>query len=256
MSDVVDVRLRIRELADVREQRAAAALLARVWHAEEAHPPVEPVLIRALEHSGNYVAGAFAGDEMVGAAAGFTAPGGHLHSHITGVLPAHRGLHVGYALKQHQRDWALARGIGEIHWTFDPLLGRNAYFNLHKLGALPTAYLPDFYGPMLDGVNAGHASDRLYLVWRLDSPRRAEPGPADTATLLGADQDGAPVLRPTGAARVLIRVPDDIEALRRASPAAAAGWRLAVRQAMQQALASGYRITGFRRDGHYVLENG
>ena len=57
-----------------------------------------------------------------------------------------------------------------IVWTFDPLVARNAWFNLARLGALPTGYLEDFYGPMTDAINAGMASDRLLLTWRLDDP--------------------------------------------------------------------------------------
>ena len=82
-------------------------------------------------------------------------------------LPHHRGRargpapRVGFALKVHQRAWALARGVPAIVWTFDPLVARNAWFNLAKLAALPAAYLEDFYGPMTDAINAGMASDRL-----------------------------------------------------------------------------------------------
>jgi predicted GNAT superfamily acetyltransferase len=49
-------------------------------------------------------------------------------------------------------------------------------------------------------------------------------------------------------------MPDDIETLRSRDPAGARDWRLAVRTALTTLLAHGYRITGVRRDGHYVLE--
>ena len=72
--------------------------------------------------------GAFAGTRMVGASAGFFSapPDPALHSHITGVAPGgqHRG--IGFALKLHQRAWALARAVPVIVWTFDPLVARNA----------------------------------------------------------------------------------------------------------------------------------
>ena len=74
--------------------------------------------------------------------------------------------------------WALARGLAQVSWTFDPLVRRNAYFNLAKLGARPRAYLVNFYGPMSDGINAGDDTDRLEAQWRLDDPRvfRASAG--------------------------------------------------------------------------------
>ncbi|STS10865.1 Uncharacterized conserved protein [Gordonia bronchialis] len=100
-------------------------------------PPVSTDMLRALSHAGNYVAGAFIGDHLAGGSVGFFgAPVGHtLHSHITGVSKRGRGHNVGYALKMHQRTWALHRGLRTITWTFDPLVARNAYFNITKLGA-------------------------------------------------------------------------------------------------------------------------
>ena len=61
-------------------------------------------------------------------------------------------------------------GVSEIAWTFDPLVSRNAYFNLIKLGADAVEYLPNFYGPMLDTINGDDDSDRLLIKWRLLDP--------------------------------------------------------------------------------------
>jgi predicted GNAT superfamily acetyltransferase len=74
---------------------------------------------------------------MIGASVGFfAAPDDRsLHSHITGIVGDHRGRGLGRLLKQHQREWALARGVHRITWTFDPLVARNASFNLRVLGA-------------------------------------------------------------------------------------------------------------------------
>src|SRR5581483_10885895 len=94
---------------------------------------------------------------------------------ITGVVGAHQGAHLGYELKQHQRTWALDRGLTAIEWTFDPLVRRNAYFNLVKLGAEIIRYEPDFYGPMRDATNAGDESDRVVTRWKLIDDRRAWP---------------------------------------------------------------------------------
>ena len=46
----------------------------------------------------------------------------------------------------------------------DPLVRRNAAFNLNALGTRAVAFHPDFYGPMGDAINAGDASDRLEAV--------------------------------------------------------------------------------------------
>ncbi|MGY0232028.1 GNAT family N-acetyltransferase [Longispora urticae] len=246
--------MRIEELADPAAQREATHLLGSIWRA----PVVDPALLRAVGYSGGYVAGAYEGTELVGAAVGFLGAGGHLHAHIAGVAAARRGASVGYALKQHQRSWALARGISRVYWTFDPLIRSNASFNLRKLGALPVRYLPEFYGPMTDGVNAGDASDRLYVAWDLTAPRvvlAAAGTPAevsdDGAEVL-LDEDGT--LIPGDAPRLTVAVPVDVLALRATDPAAAHRWRAALRTALLGALDGGYVITGLTRRGHYLLE--
>ena len=95
-------------------------------------------MLTAIAHSGGYVAGAFDGTRMVGASVGFLAD--HhgdqaLHSHITGVVDPMRHAGVGRAIKLHQRRWAAERELRSITWTFDPLVRRNAWFNIAVLGA-------------------------------------------------------------------------------------------------------------------------
>ena len=50
--------------------------------------------------------------------------------------------------------WALERGLSEVTWTFDPLVRRNAWFNIEVLGGHITEYVPNFYGTMSDSINA------------------------------------------------------------------------------------------------------
>src|SRR5689334_20126379 len=161
--------LRIVELHDIAEQTAAGELLRQVWGTESADSLVNASMMRAFEYSGNYVVGAYAGDELVGVAVAFRGDG-HLHSHIAGVRTGSQGGGTGFALKQHQRAWSLRHGLTTVSWTFDPLIRRNAVFNLRKLGAQATEYLPDFYGALDDGINTGEETDRLYVEWHLDSP--------------------------------------------------------------------------------------
>jgi predicted GNAT superfamily acetyltransferase len=199
---------------------------------------------------------------LVGASAGFfTAPPDlGLHSHITGVAPGgqHRG--VGFALKVHQRAWALARGITEVVWTFDPLVARNAWFNLAKLGARPTAYLEDFYGPMTDAVNAGVASDRLLLAWRLDDPavaaacagRPLQPPPVEAEAALTVGPGLEPVTHRPDTPAVTVALPPELEAL---DPGQRRAWRQAVREALGGRLAAGAAVTGFlRHPDRYLVE--
>ena len=249
----------IRMLHEMPELTEAARLFVEVWRPPDGALQVVPELMRAWAHSGCYVSGAYDGEVMVAASAGFFGhPGERVsyHSHITGVLPAAQGRGVGLAVKQHQYAWALERGVAEIVWTFDPLLARNAFFNLARLGADAHHYLPDFYGDMSDGVNAGQGSDRLYVHWDVvpggPFPREADAGDAPVVLAVGAD--AAPEQSTADAARVLVGIPPDVERMRAEQPDLARSWRSAVREVLGGLLADGGRVTGFTRAGQYVVE--
>jgi predicted GNAT superfamily acetyltransferase len=256
-------------LLDAPEARRTAELLAEVWGVADGPLPISGDLIRALVYTGNYAAGAWAGTDLVGASVAFLALDNgrlSLHSHITGVTRAARGGSVGFALKQHQRAWALSHGIREVTWTFDPLVRGNARFNLVKLGAVAISYLVDFYGQMQDGVNAGDRSDRCAVRWELDaSPlvaagSEAAPGqpPAGGTVLLSVGPDDTPAWKDADGSAlssgpVLCQVPADIVAMRAADPGKARAWRDALGATMGAAMEAGF-VAGFiSRDGWYVL---
>ena len=264
----------ISELSELEDLRALEQLIAAVW-GRPAEPPISSDILKALAASGNYVAGARIDRKLIGGLVGWL--GGvpphefHLHSHILGVVAGSEAQGLGFQLKQHQRRWCLERGVKVIEWTTDPLVRRNAYFNLTKLGAEARKYLVNFYGEMTDGINAGEESDRLLISWRLDSSE-AECAAAGTASEPALDdllRDGAVAALSVGtagepsriqvsaslSARVLLcQIPDDIVALRHSDPALARLWRLELRATLEDALAAGYLISGATRSGWYVLE--
>jgi predicted GNAT superfamily acetyltransferase len=260
----------ISELSELDDLRELEALFAAIWESPE-EPPINTDILRAFAHSGNYVAGARVGNKLVGGLVGWL--GGspptslHMHSHILGVVTDSQVRGLGFDLKQHQRRWCLDRGVKVIEWTTDPLVRRNAYFNLHKLGAQAREYLVNFYGVMSDGLNAGEESDRLLISWQLDSAQAEAAAAGDTAEPEVDEliRSGAEVVLSVGAAgepvegssstRVLIcRVPEDIVAIRRSDSAMARSWRLALRRALGDSLAAGYRVIGATRAGWYVVE--
>jgi predicted GNAT superfamily acetyltransferase len=257
----------VRELTDLAELNQVVDLFVTIW-GRATNPPVTIELLRAFTKAGNYVTGAFRADRLVGACVGFFhAPAGDaLHSHIAGVSAAATGRSVGFALKLHQRAWALSRGVSEIVWTFDPLVGRNAYFNLAKLAARPAEYLTNFYGPMLDAINGDQDSDRFLVRWRLLDPAvtlaaagRGFGSVAEDELAAGAGlalrvaEDGGPVPGPLDRVTSLVAVPRDIEKLRAADPGMAQRWRVALRDALTGLVAAGGRIDGFDRTGWYVV---
>ena len=253
----------IRLLESVAEFDAASRLVDRIWIDDD--PKAPPALLRALAHAGNFVAGAFSKGELVGVSIGFFGQEGdhfHLHSHITGVDPRLQNKSLGFALKQFQRSWALAQGASSVRWTADPLVRRNLYFNLCKLGATVVDYYPNFYGPLLDGVNGDGESDRVLLHWELASPRAVEaadqpplePTVRPGAVIVAPGSDGFPVVAPPARAEtLLVSIPDDIVGLRSTDPDQAEAWREAVRVAVSGALADGYRGETITRDGWFLL---
>ena len=58
-----------------------------------------------------------------------------------------------------------------MEWTFDPLEIKNAFLNIHKLGAVVCSYRVNFYGVSSSRLQGGLPTDRLVAEWHLDSPR-------------------------------------------------------------------------------------
>jgi predicted GNAT superfamily acetyltransferase len=257
---------RIVQLTKLAEFDESLRLYDSVWHADDGESPVSRDLLRALSTSGSYVAGAYDRDGMV--AASFTVfhpPADQaMHSHIVGVAPRGQGRGVGFALKLDQRAWALPRGVTTITWTFDPLVRRNAYFNVAKLAAAPTRYVPDFYGSMDDALNGDDASDRLLVAWDLTSPqvvsaccrtpRPVTPDYGEIAVGLGISAREHPVPGKPTARVTSIAIPGDIEGMRRRDPELAADWRVVVRATLGSLLEAGGKVIGFDRQLGYLVE--
>jgi predicted GNAT superfamily acetyltransferase len=252
----------IRELSSLEDSRAAAALLDRIWGGRSV---LTAELLRAMGTHGGLVLGAFRGGVLAGAQMGFIGiVDGRpvLHSHVTGVAQEEQGGGVGFALKLGQRDWCLDREIDTVTWTFDPLIARNARFNLHKLGAVADRFLRDFYGPMDDAFNIGERTDRLEVRWELRAARveaairgRSGAGARVDAAVVLDERDGEPIRHEQSEAnRIMIRVPSDYQSVRREDPTVAKAWRDAVGDALEDAMVSGFRAVDFLRHGAYVLE--
>jgi predicted GNAT superfamily acetyltransferase len=275
----------IRTLEDLDDLIEVDRLLSRIWTGPEAGPDaagqdvVSMNLMRALAHTGNYVVGAYSEGRLVGASVAFVrGDRPALHSHVTGVEPGRQRSGIGLALKLHQAGWARARGLTEITWTFDPLIARNARFNLVTLGARAVSYHPDHYGRQNDRFGQGLVTDRCLITWDVADPPppagggdRAEPstllrvgpgdGPVLAADLPAAGGRSGAGLGPPAEARLgqtprplLCQIPEDIVALRRTDPDRARSWQPALRRTLGAALAAGYRATSFTPDHAYLLE--
>jgi predicted GNAT superfamily acetyltransferase len=217
----------LRPLSSLDDADHILAVMIATWGEHQLLPRE---MIRALAESGNDPYGAFDGDEMIGYVLGWAGvdhDGPHVHSHMLATLPSRRHRGVGAALKLAQRAQALDHGFRVVRWTFDPMIARNAYLNLVKLGAVADRFHRDFYGQMSDTLNRGERSDRLVVRWELER----EPGPRDVAV------DAATVA-----------VPAEYADLRDADRDRALAERDRVAAELERHLAAGAEAVGFDRD--------
>lgn len=250
-----------RELHDIREYEQAVDLEILIWGLAP-RDSVASSIIHAMVINGGLAVGAFNGAVMVGVALALPGRRGSrwlLWSHMAGVHPAYQGQGIGFELKQFQRSWALEQGYDTISWTYDPLQRGNANFNLHRLGAVSNVYHIDFYGEMMDAINAGLPSDRLEVAWKLRDNRvqaAASGGVSgsdevvtDDDLILAVGQDGCPVRSfdslATSSSVSYAEIPFDLAVLKRANPDAARQWRLALRDALMTAFRQGFHAADF-----------
>ena len=217
----------LRPLASLDDADAILRVMTATWGEHQLLPREEIV---ALAESGNVPWGAESDGETVGYVLGWAGidpdEGLHLHSHMLAALPDRRHRGVGYALKLAQRAACLDQGIHLMRWTFDPMVSRNAWLNLGKLGATADRFRRNFYGDMADTLNAGERSDRLVVRWALDRV----PGPRTP-----------PDVHET------VAVPREYEALRAADPAAAFAERDRVAAELEASFARGHVVVAFDR---------
>jgi predicted GNAT superfamily acetyltransferase len=242
----------LRPLTSLGQFDDAIGVMVATWGAFQL-PPREVIV--ALAHSGNVPLGAYDGERLVGFVLGWAGVDGeglHVHSHMLAALPERRHRGVGYALKLAQRAQALDQGIHLARWTFDPLIARNAWFNLGKLGAVADRFERAFYGEMEDEINRGDRTDRLVVRWELDPDPAPRSVPDGLPTVLAADGDGdAPVPIKAAApvsAGAVIEVPREHPELRGRDADLASRWRDAVAEALEGCFGAGLIVGAFDRE--------
>jgi predicted GNAT superfamily acetyltransferase len=242
--------VRLAPLASVEEGELIQSVELATWGEGQLVPRE---MLRALAESGNVPWGAFDGSTLVGFVLGWARVDGealHVHSHMLAVQPGRRHGGVGYALKLAQRALALEQGITSVRWTFDPLVARNAYFNLRKLGAVVDRFERDYYGEMQDDLNRGERSDRGLIRWDLEpDPGREAPSLApDALVVLGRRGDLPTGVAPAAGDLAVVEVPPDMAEVRDRDAAAAQAWRDAVADAFEGCLGAGLVATAFDRE--------
>ena len=236
----------IRLFETIDDYRACVELQRETWGAEF-RDCVPPAILMISQKMDGVAAGAF---DAKGVLLGFVyglmgwKDGEPCHwSHMLAVKREYRGRGIGQDLKAFQRTVLLSRGVSVMYWTYDPLVARNAYLNLQKLGVDVVEYVPDMYGDDEGSTtDSVIGSDRLVVRWLLQTEER------NGGTMEG--RGGEPVVR--------LEIPADIQSLKAVAPDLAREWRGKTREAFQSYFARGYRVARFVREPHtarcyYVL---
>ena len=271
----------IRDLKSYEDFSRVRSVEKEVWGMED-EDTIPTTLAIASKAAGNIFIGAFDRDKLVGFAFGFLGrEHGQtmIHSHMLAVLDVYRHLDLGARLKHAQRERALAMGIQEMTWTFDPLQSRNAHFNFAKLGVVSDTYKVDFYGPQTSSMLHRNGTDRLWVRWLLNSRRVRDriAGKSTRTETLDALRLLAPLVRfngkgepvradlkeALGRERVSIEIPGEILEVERSDMGLAREWREATRWAFREAIRAGFFVAEFCRSirgqqgpGAYLLERG
>ena len=275
----------IRLLESPEDMPAVEALQRTVWPGSETDVVPAHMLITAV-HNGGLIAGAFVNDQLVGFVFGFPGieftpdgPRPKHCSHMMGIHPDQRNSGIGFALKRAQWQMVRHQGLDHITWTYDPLLSRNAYLNIAKLGAVCNTYRQSEYGDMRDGLNAGLPSDRFLVDWwihtrrverrlgkRARRPLKLEDfSKAELHPLYSPHHSDDHWLRPPEhfspleGNLTLAEIPTDFSALKDADFSLARDWRFFSRELFETAFSDGYIVTDFVFDqdrSFYVLTHG
>ena len=295
----------ILKILETPEEMAAVEELQRlVWPGNETEI-VPAHMLLAVAHNGGLVVGAYTSDSgedpegelpeltslagpaelpasrLIGFVFGFpglyTTPDGPRSkhcSHMLGVRPDIRDRGIGFSLKRAQWQMIRHQGVDRITWTYDPLLSRNAYLNITKLGAVCNTYRRNEYGELRDEMNTGLSSDRFQVDWwvntrrverRLGRRRRLQLDLAHFlaagAEIINPSQDGAGKWPRPAATRLpnyvteaqsgaevpllLLEIPADFLGLKTEDLQLAVDWRYHSRELFEELFALGYLVTDF-----------
>lgn len=265
----------IRPFASIEEFKECVRLQEETWGTGFSER-VPVAILKVSQRLGGIAAGAYNPDGgLAGFVFGMTGVQEGKIVHWSDMLAVRPELHdagLGLRLKSYQREELLQSGVTRMGWTFDPLEAKNAHFNLNKLGAVAGEYVRDMYGLTDSPLHRGIGTDRFVATWTMDSPRvmerlvegRAGPDPVAEEGAKptfavqregGLDVPGQPDVE-IDADRLLVPIPESIQAVRDTSLEAALRWRTATRSVLSAYLKRGFEAREYyRRDGwgEYLL---
>ena len=239
----------IRRVATSDEYDACVAMQHAIW-GDDFTEIVPATMLKVTQYIGGVTAGAF---DPRGRLLGFVfgmmgaIDGRLVHwSDLLAVHPDARNKGLGRRLKLFQRQLLLPLGVETMFWTYDPLVTKNAYLNIVRLGARPTEYVVDMYGADThSALHGGIGTDRFVVAWDLTTEGGANAG----ASTADSDARTAPIVNDAAelpnADVVRVEVPPDIEDVIDRDLAAASTLRQSTRRIFTHYLHRGYKVTGF-----------
>ena len=259
--------IEIRRPKNSDEYRKLMDVQVEIWGMPDYREAVTYHMLISADRHGGLVLGAFEKDTGRPVGLVFGIPGylnGKVfhYSHMAGVISDYRYKGLGYILKLKQREFVLKQGLNLIVWTYDPLQGSNAKFNVGKLGVIVRKFHRNYYGELRDQINIGMPTDRFEAEWWIKS-RRVElklQKKLKSPSLKQVLSSGADLVTETkrtndyrklknynlksNSSLVVVEIPGDLNRLRR-NRDVLLEWRFGLREVFETYLRKGYIVMEF-----------
>jgi predicted GNAT superfamily acetyltransferase len=258
----------LRELKTHDEMRECLKLQGEIWGLTDLGK-TSPITLSSLTIQSprtGFILGWFLGGRMIATSIimGTFEPG-TVFGRMFGILPEYRNVRVGREIHQKLFPYLVSHGVSQMVWAYEPLEGRNANLYLNRSGGEVFSYNPDFYLDV-DEMSSGMPADRFLVRSDLNSERTRT---ALSQGLKVPSVDDALARYPVATASsfpdrpsVLVRIPGELQDLKRSDPAAAMAFRMETRTIFSEYInIRHYRsralITGVTNGGRvnwYLLE--
>ena len=250
----------IRRVRSNEEYDACVRMQHAIW-GENFTEAVPATILKVTQQIGGVTAGAFdANGRLLGFVFGMIGSMDGELVHWSDMLAVHhdaRNKGLGRRLKHFQRELLRPLGVERMFWTYDPLVAKNAFLNIVRLGARPTEYVIDMYGSDThSALHSGLGTDRFIVAWDLtkDGGANTEPdaeldfavreAPIANALPFGDGRSGAAAELPD-ADIVRVEVPGDIDKVIARDISVAAVLRESTRRIFTHYMDRHYRVSGF-----------
>jgi predicted GNAT superfamily acetyltransferase len=249
----------IRRVRTNEEYDACVRMQHAIW-GEDFTESVPATILKVTQQIGGVTAGAFDPDgRLLGFVFGMMGSMDGKLVHWSDMLAVHRDARnkgLGRRLKLFQRELLRPLGVERMFWTYDPLVAKNAFLNIVRLGARPTEYVIDMYGSDThSALHSGLGTDRFIVAWDLTKDGGANTRSetevesavleAPIANALTTGDGASPPAELPDADVVRVEVPANVDAVIARDLAAAATLRATTRRIFTHYMDRHYRVSGF-----------